>query len=87
MEKGCLALGEYHPAADSAMNFVRQFLMNERYFLIKASISCTALAGGRLSEICLETIERIERGDPVSDRYLLGLAWFLKEIMECEKNE
>ena len=46
---------------------------------MKESLASTAIEGNRLAEICLGTIERLEKGQPVSDRYLLGLCWFLKQ--------
>jgi len=41
----------------------------------KEALASTALSGNRLAEICMGTIDRLAKGEPVSDRYLLGLAW------------
>jgi hypothetical protein len=45
----------------------------------RESFASSALEGNRLAEICGETLERIMTGQPVSDRYLLGLAWAMEE--------
>lgn len=39
------------------------------------SFSSCAIDGNRLAEVCSETISRLINNQPVSDRYLLGLAW------------
>jgi hypothetical protein len=39
--------------------------------------SC-AIEGFRSSEVCGETLGRLLDGQPVSDRYLLGLAWVMR---------
>ena len=43
------------------------------------SLSSCAIENNRLAEILAETLHRVMTGEKVSDRYLLGLAWFLKE--------
>ena len=73
-----LAIGETHPCSHSAMKSVGFFLTSE-------AIASTALSGNRLAEICFGTLHRIMKIEPVSDRYLLGLAWFLKELEEQRK--
>ena len=79
MEQGTLKENEYHPSADSAMQYIKQLMVSNPtdWIVIHESIASTALSGNRLSEILLSTIERLNNGLPVSDRYLLGLAWFL----------
>lgn len=87
LTSGTLKIGEYHPAANSAMAYIKKYLADDPLgaFRLKEAFASTAISGNRLSEICLETLDRIITGQPVSDRYLLGLAWVLKE-MESEKN-
>lgn len=46
--------------------------------LLQESLASTALSGNRSAEIMSETLRRLLNGEPVSDRYLLGLAWFLR---------
>lgn len=84
--KGALSIGEYHPASKSAMEYVRKKTLETDFFILKESIASTAIDGNRCSEICLETLTRIETGQNVSDRYLLGLAWFLRDIEDFDKN-
>ena len=70
--------GEVYPMSHNAMVYVRENLD----ILTMEAIASTALSGDRTAELCNSTIERLFRGDPVSDRYLLGLAWMLKEIKD-----
>jgi hypothetical protein len=69
---GTLQIGEYHPAADIAMNYLRSLSFQE-CMIWSESFASTALSGNRSSEICHETMKRILDGQPVSDRYLMGL--------------
>lgn len=76
---------EYHPAADHAMQWFKNWKFNaQRYMMTREAIASTALSGNRLAQICNGTLDRLENGQPVSDRYLLGLCWFLG-YMEQEK--
>lgn len=75
--------GEYHPCATDAMSYIKYHMT---YPLIE-SLASTALSGNRTAEICYATLERIQKGEPVSDRYVLGLAWFLKELLDEVKPE
>lgn len=76
--RGTLHADEYHPAADLAMAYMRTVPRSE-LFLMKMTFASCALDGNRLSEVCVETLERLLDGRPVSDRYLLGLAWVARE--------
>ena len=71
-----LEQGEPHPASDMAMAYVTN---NLNRTTTEALASC-AIEGNRLSEICMGTINRLKKGEPVSDRYLLGLAFALKTL-------
>jgi hypothetical protein len=73
-----LETGEPHPMAHSALRYVKN---NITALDIEAISSC-ALSGDRNAEICLGTWNRLENGDPVSDRYLMGLAWLIKEMRD-----
>lgn len=84
MSNGTLKTGEFHPSANSAMVFVREQLSSPHIFYTKEALASNALSGNRLCEICIETLDRVEKNEPVSDRYLLGLAWFLKELDEVQ---
>lgn len=81
--RGTLRQGEYHPSADSAAAYIRALIFTKLPVYQEALASC-AIEGNRIAEICYETLDRFLTGKPVSDRYLLGLAWFLKDMEECE---
>ena len=78
-KQGELLPTEPHPAFFTALMYVRT---RANYPLIKEAFASCAIENNRLAEICLETLRRLEAGEPVSDRYLLGLAWALKEMDE-----
>lgn len=74
---GTLRVGEPHPAAFSA----REWLAGQDSIWLLSwveALASTALAGNRSAQICGETLQRLLHQEPVSDRYLLGLAWFLR---------
>jgi len=74
--------------APNALRYVRARVSDiHKRCLILESLASSALAGSRTAEICLETLRRVTVGDPISDRYILGLAWFLKELEEQEKKD
>lgn len=77
-KEATLDIGEAHPMANSAFKFVKREITPN----IIESISSSALSGSRTAEICLSTYERMTSGLPVSDRYILGLAWLIKGIKD-----
>lgn len=77
-ERGTLNVGEFHPAASDAMEYIKS-LGFEKLLVWQESFASCAIEGNRLAELCSETLSRIMRGDAVSDRYLLGLAWTIRE--------
>jgi hypothetical protein len=46
------------------------------------SFSSCAIDGNRFAEVCGETLRRVMSGEPVSDRYILGLAWAIRGMNE-----
>ena len=78
--RGELNLGEPHPAARSALEWISS--LGSKLYLYQESFSSCSIEGNRLAEICAETLRRLIAGEPVSDRYLLGLAWTLKGMEE-----
>ncbi len=80
IEIGTLALGEPHPMAHSALEYV----VNNATASIEGALSSCALSGNRLAEVCSETLRRVKYREPVSDRYILGLAWYLKTLEEMD---
>lgn len=84
-----LKIGEIHPSAHDAMDWYKEFVASDlmRWMIIQESIASTALSGNRQSEVMNGTLERLKNKEPVSDRYLLGLCWFLiRNFQENERN-
>lgn len=79
--KGELNKGEPHPSSSSALAYISSLGL-QKLFEYQEAFASTAIEGNRLSEICLETLHRLLNKEPVSDRYLLGLAWILKSMEE-----
>jgi len=72
-----LKLGEVHPMAHEALRLIDGYLLIHDVFILKEALSSCALSGNRTAEICLGTLNRLLNKEPVSDRYLMGLAIFL----------
>lgn len=79
--RGELEPAEFHPAALSAMEFMNSISYEEKARWQESFSSC-AIEGNRLAEICSETLNRLMTGQKVSDRYLLGLAWTIRNGKE-----
>lgn len=79
--KGTLDEKEAHPSAHDAFAFVKKWIVREGMpgvtIMLESMASC-AISGNRSGEICGETLRRVIAGEGVSDRYILGLAWFLR---------
>lgn len=73
-----LTPGEPHPSAQDAMDYLKKFTLHE-LMLWNEAFASSAIAGSRLGAICSGTIERIMDRQPVSDRYLLGLVWAMRD--------
>ena len=78
MDDTTLEKGELHPMTSNALDYIKQNMT----FMDLESIASNALSGNRTANICFGTYKRLEQGEPVSDRYLLGLAWFIKELRD-----
>lgn len=70
---------EFHTSAADAMEWLREYQFKDfhEWMQMQEAIASSALAGNRLSKILMSTVNRLDKGEPVSDRYLLGLCWFL----------
>lgn len=79
MSQGTIKEGEYHPAANSALAYINAQGFKKLIQWQEAFASC-AIEGNRSAEICSETLDRIMTGKTVSDRYLLGLAWTIRQM-------
>ena len=77
--RGTLQEGEIHPAAKSAMMYIKSRPVKS-LMVWRQAFEEHAELGSRPSQICGETLQRIMEGDNVSDRYLLGLAWTLRML-------
>jgi len=69
--------GEVHPMAHEANRLVSGYLLIHDVLILKEAMASCALSGNRTAEICLGTLNRLLNKEPVSDRYLMGLALFL----------
>ena len=83
-DSGTLTLSEYHPAADTAFAWLKKRLARDPLdaHMLLESFASVGLSGNRLAEICGETLRRVLTGEPVSDRYVLGLCWTLRDMEE-----
>jgi hypothetical protein len=68
---------EPHPSAYDAMRFVLSHSLPE-LMVWQEAFASSAIEGNRLAEVCLGTLTRVLNKEPVSDRYILGLAWAMK---------
>jgi hypothetical protein len=80
--RGTLAHNEVHPAAQIAVDYIAGIPVEKLYTYMESFSSC-AIEGNRLAEVCAETLRRLMDRRPVSDRYVMGLAW---AIWEMERN-
>lgn len=74
-----LPVGEPHPAAFDARRYIAE-LPFDHAIIARESLASTALSGSMLADLCLETWRRLDNAEPVSDRYLLGLAWTIRQL-------
>ncbi len=82
---GTLEIGEIHPASHVAMEYIKKTLAdNEKLFMLQEGMASCALSGNKLAEVCGETLRRLLASEPISDRYLMGLAWFIYDMEENE---
>ena len=76
--RGTLETREPHPSAKDALAFIGGINLAELRQWQEVFSSC-AIEGNRLGEVCSETLRRLMQHEPVSDRYLLGLVWAMRE--------
>ena len=86
MTRGELELKEPHPASESAMIYISSLGLH-KLFEYQEAFASTAIEGNRTSEICHETLRRLLNHEIVSDRYLLGLAWIIRNLEESNSEE
>lgn len=81
MTRDTINPGEPHPSSRSALNYIKTIPLTD-LFLYQEAFATNAIEGNRLAEVCLGTLNRLLHSEPVSDRYLLGLAWALMEMRD-----
>lgn len=81
MPNDTLETGEPHPSSENAMRYILS-IPPDRLMKYLEALSSTAIEGNRLGEICSGTLNRLIKSEPVSDRYLLGLAWAIRNMEE-----
>ena len=84
--RGTLGITEVHPAAYDAQRFIASLPPHELAMWSESFASC-AIEGNRLAEVCSETLNRLMHGEPVSDRYILGLAFTIMKGLKQLKAE
>lgn len=78
-ERGTLKLGEPHPVVYDAMAWLNKKAKDLSFIILwQESFSSCALAGNRLAEICSKTLSRVLDKKSVSDKYLLGLVYYMR---------
>lgn len=80
---------EFHPAARSAYRWLKGFMVTNSadYARCKIALEIASDSGNRQAQICIGTIDRLRKSQPVSDRYLLGLAWTILYLHNHEAME
>lgn len=80
-DKTTLIGTESHPSYVSALRYVHGLGL-QKLFLYQEAFSSCAIENNRLAEVCTGTIRRLLNNELVGDRYLIGLAWTIKEMEE-----
>lgn len=83
-DRSTLDISEPHPAVYKAIEYLHSLGMSKLLLYLESFSSC-AIEGNRLAEVCAGTLRRFVYSETYSDRYLLGLAWTIRNIEE--KNE
>lgn len=86
MTNDTLKEGEPHPIAQEALSYLSSLGIEELWKWQEAFCSC-AIENNRLGEICAGTMDRLLKKEPVSDRYLLGLAFTILHSKMKEKEK
>lgn len=80
-ERGTLKPTEPHPGNIYAIDYIFS-IQKDKLMRYQGSLSSCAIEGNRLAEVCAETLRRLLNSEPVSDRYIMGLAWALYRLEE-----
>lgn len=76
-----LKQGEPHP---SVLLWFNQHVGHDPVEMFKWTelLATVAIEENKLARVCLATLNRLMKGKPVGDRYLLGLCWLLRDLKE-----
>lgn len=83
IERGALNVGENHPMVYVALKYIREH--GGDLFLLLESMSSCAIEGNKTAEICAETLNKLINEEPVGERYVMGLAWFIYQMNQEEE--
>lgn len=86
MDRSELKVGEPHPSAEGARRYLNSLGLEKLSIYAESFASC-AIEGNRLAEVCSGTLQRIFRREPISDRYLLGLVWAIRDMEETNQEK
>jgi hypothetical protein len=85
MSRGELKEHEHHPAAYEALRYVQSLGPEKLVMYMESMCSVNIESNSRKLDICIGTLDRVMKGLGVGERYILGLAWFLRDMED--KNE
>ena len=80
-DRSTLRFDEPHPMSFRALEYLSAMPIDKLYLHLESLSSC-AIEGNRMAEVCAGTLKRLLHKEPVSDRYLLGLAWAIRDLEE-----
>jgi len=80
-----LKQGKIHPACRIALKYLSS-LGRKKLFVYLESFSSCAIEDNRLAEVCAETLSQLLKGEEVRERYILVLAWAIRDIEELKSN-
>lgn len=82
-----LKRGEAHPASYYAREWIlNNYTIDELFIMLEAMSSC-AIEGNKEASICADTLDRMLTSKPCSDRYIMGLAWYLHKMKAVENDK
>ncbi|MBP7209605.1 MAG: hypothetical protein KBA02_00250 [Paludibacteraceae bacterium] len=84
---GELGIDESHPSAYDARDYLVELGVDKLMTYLESYSSCALTGENRLAEICAETLQRFLYAKPVSDRYILGLAWNIKKLEDYKPTQ
>lgn len=77
---------ETHPVVDDAKEWLKWFIEDDPVRFFHISETLYRIKDNRVVEVCAATISKLEKNTPVSDSEILGLCWFLKNMVEAHES-